>query len=250
VRARTQAPMSKNQVMNGANEPPAAPKRGPGRPRNRPVDLEYEALVAAAVTVFGRRGRQAATIEEIAQVAGIKKASVYAHFAGREDLLTAADSAALERLAAVMTKAYEDSRLLPTDERVRMQIAGFFSYAESDPDGCELIMSAERVAEHRAEQEALAGADRMRDSIVTGSTAIIAEEMIAAGLPRRAVDDRAALVATMLLGMVEFTARRLLVHQLWDRESVITILTQATISGISGVDPDLSPTAAVAVPPA
>lgn len=198
-----------------------------------PVEQEREALVEAAVAVFGRRGRRAATVEEIAEAAGVKKASVYAHFSGKDALLAAANAAALDRLGAVMTSAYEGSRHLPAEDRVRARIAGLFDYAESDPDGCELIMSAER----EADGEALAGAEQLRDTIITGGAGIIAEELIAAGLPRDEIGDRAVLVATMLLGMVEFTARRMYVHHQWERESVITFLTRFTISGIAGVYP-------------
>ena len=44
-------------------------------------------LCDAAVTVFARKGYAAATVQEIADVAGIRKASVYKHVAGKEDLL-------------------------------------------------------------------------------------------------------------------------------------------------------------------
>jgi AcrR family transcriptional regulator len=230
----------KNCRVNGTSGSPANAGRGPGRPRNRPVDAEYEALVDAAVQVFGRRGRGAATVDEIARVAGIKKASVYAHFTSRDDLLLAADSAALERLSVVMTQAYEESRHLAPADRVRLQIAGFIDYVESDPDACELIMSGERRAHRDTETDGSGAVSPARDSIISAGSAIIAEEMVAAGLAHETAADRAPLMATMLLGMVEFTARRRLAHPQWDRESVISFLTQATMGGIAGVDPGLS----------
>ena len=55
------------------------------------------ALVRAAVQVFSGRGVAAATIQEIAQVAGMTAATVYNHFASREALL--------ERLAVVLAQS-------------------------------------------------------------------------------------------------------------------------------------------------
>jgi len=45
------------------------------------------ALVRAAVEVFGLRGVAAATIQEVAQAAGVTAATVYNHFASKEELL-------------------------------------------------------------------------------------------------------------------------------------------------------------------
>ena len=45
------------------------------------------ALIRAAVEVFGARGVAAATIQEVAQVAGMTAATVYNHFASKEALL-------------------------------------------------------------------------------------------------------------------------------------------------------------------
>lgn len=46
-------------------------------------------LIAAAASVFARRGFQAATIEEIAEEAGYSHGAVYSNFAGKEDLFLA-----------------------------------------------------------------------------------------------------------------------------------------------------------------
>ncbi len=48
-----------------------------------------EQLIQAAATVFARQGFQAATIEEIAEVAGYSHGAVYSNFAGKEDLFLA-----------------------------------------------------------------------------------------------------------------------------------------------------------------
>jgi AcrR family transcriptional regulator len=59
----------------------AAPSGGGKRERTQ------GALVRAAVEVFGARGVAAATIQEVAQAAGVTAATVYNHFASKEELL-------------------------------------------------------------------------------------------------------------------------------------------------------------------
>jgi AcrR family transcriptional regulator len=48
-----------------------------------------EQLIQAAAGVFARQGFQAATVEEIAEVAGYSHGAVYSNFAGKEDLFLA-----------------------------------------------------------------------------------------------------------------------------------------------------------------
>jgi AcrR family transcriptional regulator len=55
--------------------------------RRRPVSRD--ALLAAALDVFLKHGFQAARIEDIAQLAGVGKGSVYLHFANKEELFQA-----------------------------------------------------------------------------------------------------------------------------------------------------------------
>jgi AcrR family transcriptional regulator len=60
----------------------------------RPTRTEQQArtraqLVDAAARVFARRGYQAATVEEIAEIAGYSHGAVYSNFAGKEDLFLA-----------------------------------------------------------------------------------------------------------------------------------------------------------------
>lgn len=46
-------------------------------------------LLEAAADVFGRRGFQAASVDEVAEAAGFTKGAVYAHFESKEDLFLA-----------------------------------------------------------------------------------------------------------------------------------------------------------------
>jgi AcrR family transcriptional regulator len=64
-----------------------------------------EAIVNAAAEVFAERGYEGARVQEIARRAGVTTGTIYAHFAGRHDLLVAtierhAGTVAQQQLAA------------------------------------------------------------------------------------------------------------------------------------------------------
>lgn len=58
--------------------------RGPGRPRDAQKD---EAILRAAQRLFLERGFEGASVDAIAEAAGVAKATVYARFADKEALL-------------------------------------------------------------------------------------------------------------------------------------------------------------------
>jgi AcrR family transcriptional regulator len=66
--------------------PRPEPPSGPGlRPTSR-----REALIATAVPLFAASGYQSVSMEDIGTAAGVSRPAVYAHFAGKADLLAAA----------------------------------------------------------------------------------------------------------------------------------------------------------------
>ncbi|MGH8012385.1 MAG: TetR/AcrR family transcriptional regulator [Candidatus Binataceae bacterium] len=74
-----------------------------GRPstkERKPYNLD--SIVDVAVRVFLRHGYDAASLERVAEAAGITKSSIYYHVAGKEDLLARALGRALDALFAVM----------------------------------------------------------------------------------------------------------------------------------------------------
>jgi AcrR family transcriptional regulator len=62
-------------------------------------------LIDAAATVFARRGFVAASLDEVAEEAGLTKGAVYSNFAGKEDLFQAVID---ERLNEPMLRLAED----------------------------------------------------------------------------------------------------------------------------------------------
>jgi TetR/AcrR family transcriptional repressor of mexJK operon len=68
----------------GTTKAREARPKGPGRPRDRQKD---EAILKAAQRLFLERGFEGASVDAIAEAAGVAKATVYARFADKEALL-------------------------------------------------------------------------------------------------------------------------------------------------------------------
>ncbi len=75
-----------------------AEPRKAGRPRD---PAKYSAIVEAARAAFFARGFHAATIEDIAQAAGVSKVTVYSRFGDKETLFEEVVRVESERMAAM-----------------------------------------------------------------------------------------------------------------------------------------------------
>lgn len=95
------------------------------------------AILEAALEVFSRRGYHGASIDDIAQQAGISKALIYEHFPSKKDLhaslLEAHVSDIFERLA--------QSAATPEDGEVRLRagVDAFLQWSETNPVAFRLL---------------------------------------------------------------------------------------------------------------
>ena len=83
--------------------------------RRRPTQAERRArtrddLLDAAYAVFVRRGFSAASLDEIAEAAGLSKGALYYNFAGKEDLFLALVEQRLARRAADLRQGVDAAR--------------------------------------------------------------------------------------------------------------------------------------------
>ncbi len=92
-----------------------AGERVNGRAARRPYDLD--ALTDVALQVFAQHGFDGATMDDVAAAAGITKAAIYHHVAGKEALLARGLDRALDALAAILDEP--DVRSGKAIERLR-----------------------------------------------------------------------------------------------------------------------------------
>ncbi len=92
-------------------------------------EARAHAIVAAAGRLLGEKGFEAMTLEEVAAEVGVAKASLYKHFAGKEDLCAAAMAHAVERLGAFLGGLSAD---LSAFERLRALLRWLLSQQLTD----------------------------------------------------------------------------------------------------------------------
>lgn len=79
--------------MRRMNTPPSRPSF-----KAQMHQAREEAIVAAAGRLLGEKGFEAMTLDDVAAEVGVAKASLYKHFAGKDDLCAAAMVHAVDRL--------------------------------------------------------------------------------------------------------------------------------------------------------
>jgi AcrR family transcriptional regulator len=109
-----------------------------------------EELLAAARSVFLRRGFHGATLEEIAEAAGYTKGAVYSNFAGKDDLYLAL----LEEHYDGRVAAYAEMLLDETSFEAAVRAVGRFM-AESDAREPDWLPTLAEFVAHAARHESL-----------------------------------------------------------------------------------------------
>ncbi|MEU3449358.1 TetR/AcrR family transcriptional regulator [Streptomyces thermolilacinus] len=154
-----------------------------------PRAVREQQILDAAVRVFGRRGYRAASMEEIAGLAGVSKPLVYLYLHSKEDLFTAClrrEAAALK--AAVREGADEQGQ--GVTEGLWAVVTAFFTHTTGNPDGWALL---HRQARTHGEPFA-AEVATLRAELTDHVTSLIARASTGPLTPREATALSHALV--------------------------------------------------------
>ncbi|GAA3280686.1 MULTISPECIES: TetR/AcrR family transcriptional regulator [Dactylosporangium] len=107
-----------------------------------PRVVREQQMLDAAVKVFAKRGFHAASMDEIAEVAGISKPMVYAYLGPKEDLFLAC----LQREATRLMEAVA-AGVVPTarpDEQLWNGLRAFFAFVGKHRDGWQVLYRQSR----------------------------------------------------------------------------------------------------------
>ncbi|MEW2250085.1 MULTISPECIES: TetR/AcrR family transcriptional regulator [unclassified Streptomyces] len=141
---------------------------GAVKTKRMPRAVRERQMLDAAVRIFGQRGYMAASMDDIAELAGVSKPLVYLYLNSKEDLFTAV----IRREAAALTEAVRaavDPRL-PADRRLWDGLLAFFTHTARHPDAWSVLhLQARTVGEPFAAEVAA-----MRAEIVAFVTRLIA----------------------------------------------------------------------------
>jgi AcrR family transcriptional regulator len=179
-------------------------------------------MLDAAVQVFSRRGYHAASVDEVAEAAGISKPMVYAYLGTKEELFTAClHREGVRLIEALVAVSGAD---LPPDEQFWRGLRAFFTFVDTHRDGWTVLYRQSRAQEPFAEVIAQLRA-RMVE-IVTGTLTRVSAN---AGLQVR--EDDVSTMAHALVGAAEALAEWVVDHPGEDPDVTATRLMNAVWMG-------------------
>ncbi|HEX2026903.1 MAG TPA: TetR/AcrR family transcriptional regulator [Nitriliruptorales bacterium] len=184
-----------------------------------------EQLIGVGRQVFADLGYAAASVEEIADRAGVSKPVVYEHFGGKEGLYAVVVDREVEHLLRRIVAALEGA----DHPRVAVEHAAmaFLTYIEQERDGFRILV-----------HDAPGGASSGTLASVIGDVAAQAESLLADEFRGRGYDPSlAALYARALVGMVALVGEWWLEVDEPDRATVAAHLVNLAWNGLKALDP-------------
>jgi AcrR family transcriptional regulator len=130
--------------------------------RRLPRAVREQQMLDAAVRVFSARGFHAASMDEIAEQAGISKPMVYAYLGAKDALFVACLRREATRLIEAVTAAVAAD--LPPDEQLWRGLRAFFGFVGAHRDGWTVLYRQARGQEPFAGEVAAMRA-RMADVV-------------------------------------------------------------------------------------
>ena len=130
--------------------------------RERKKRMTFKAIHEAAMRLFAERGYGAVTVADIADAADVSRATVFAYYPAKEDIVLGEAPLAIEALAAALDAAGER---VPVVETVREWLRGLTGWVEPD------IVLQRRLAEE------VPAVNAARSRVLRGIEAVIAEAL-------------------------------------------------------------------------
>jgi AcrR family transcriptional regulator len=174
--------------------------------------------------LFAERGYEAASIEEVANRAGVSKPVVYEHFQGKEGLYAVVVDRETQRLLTRITES-----LVGDNPHVLLEQAAnaLLSYIEEEPDGFRILVRDSPVAQSSGTFASL-----------IGDVASQVEYLLAAEFKARGYDTKLApLYSQALVGMVALVGQWWLDARQPSRDQVAAHLVNLAWNGLRHLDP-------------
>ncbi len=186
----------------------------PAIPRRLPRAVREQQMLDAAVRVFSRRGYHAASMDEIAEQAGISKPMVYAYLGAKEELFVACLHREGTRLMEAVARIVEPD--LPVDEQLWRGLRAFFAFVGAHRDGWSVLYRQARGQEPFAAEVAA-----MRGRLVEIVAGLLGRAVEAVGHRAARPADLTAM-AYALVGVAESLADWVVEHTDEDPEVTAT----------------------------
>jgi AcrR family transcriptional regulator len=168
--------------------------------KRMPRAVRERQMLDAAVQTFGQRGYRAASMDEIAELAGVSKPLVYLYLSSKEELFTACIRRESEALITAVQAGAEPG--LPADRQLWAGLGAFFTHTAENPDGWSVLHRQARTHGEPFAAEVAA----MRDEIVEFVTGLIGAAAREAHQGPELADRDLAGLAQALVGAAESLA--------------------------------------------
>ncbi|MDG4790751.1 TetR/AcrR family transcriptional regulator [Micromonospora sp. WMMD1102] len=165
--------------------------------RRLPRAVREQQMLDAAVGVFSRRGFHAASMDEIADEAGISKPMVYAYLGSKEELFVACLHREGTRLMEAIVGAVVPD--LPFEERLWRGLRAFFRFVGAHRDGWAVL-----YRQARGEPPFAGELASMRSRIIEVVAGMLARGLAADGREARVAELE--IMAYALVGAAESVA--------------------------------------------
>jgi AcrR family transcriptional regulator len=172
------------------------------RQKRMPRAVREQQMLDAAVRIFGQRGYRAASMDDIAEVAGVSKPLVYLYLNSKEELFTACIRREAAALVAAVRDGVSGEGSAPADRQLSGGLRAFFEHTAERPDAWAVLHSQARThGEPFAAEVAV-----MREEIVAFVTSLIAAAAREAHRNPSLPDREVAGLAQAVVGAAESLA--------------------------------------------
>ena len=102
-------------------------------------EFRIQSIQDATMRVIARKGMAAATMQEIAEEAGVAKGTIYLYFRDRDELVEKTFDTAIQTLTARIDEALD--REMPFEDKIRAVMAAKFSFFNANREFFRLYLS-------------------------------------------------------------------------------------------------------------
>lgn len=167
------------------------------RKRRVPRRVREQQIIDVAVTVFSKRGYHAASVDEIAELAGISKPMVYLYLESKEGLFIACLRREAERLVTAFQVAARGQE--GPDSRLYAGLGAFFAFVADHRDSWIVLhRQAAELSEAIAAEVSLA-----RRAVMEQVAGLIRDGIADSGARLRLQEEDAYFVAHALVGAAD-----------------------------------------------
>ncbi len=178
----------------------AAAQETPQQRKRLSAEDRRATILDAALEIFSRRGYNGASIDEIAQAAGISKALIYEHFPSKKDLHGSLMEQHVQQIFVALARASDTDE--PGEVRLRRGVDAFFEWVEAHRQAFRLLFR------DTFEADVAEVLDRLQAQATGAITALLASEPAEHGPRDREIDFALGLeaMAQQLSGGVQSLA--------------------------------------------